>query len=104
MEENILDILLDSTNTDPIDLQDDTGKVVSFEQVAVIPHKGKLYCILKPLDKIDGIADDEAVVFYADESDEDNVTLVAEKNEARAIEVFKEYYKMYEEEQKKSKK
>ena len=49
---DILDVILDENNTEPIILEDDKGNRLSFEQVAVIPYNEKVYVILKPIDKI----------------------------------------------------
>lgn len=94
MEEDIIDILLDEENKDPIVLTDDKGRKLAFEQVAVIPYEQKLYCVLKPLDHIDGVADDEALVFYVDEgeNEDDDPVLRIEDDELKAIDVFMEYY------------
>ena len=94
MEEEIIDILLDEENKDPIVLTDDKGRKLAFEQVAVIPYEQKLYCVLKPLDHIDGVADDEALVFYVDEgeNEDDDPVLRIEDDELKAIDVFMEYY------------
>ena len=94
MEKDIVDILLDEENKDPIVLTDDKGRKLAFEQVAVIPYEQKLYCVLKPLDHIDGVADDEALVFYVDEgeNEDDDPVLRIEDDELKAIDVFMEYY------------
>lgn len=94
MCEDIVDMLLDEENKDPIVLTDDKGRKLAFEQVAVIPYEQKLYCVLKPLDHIDGVADDEALVFYVDEgeSEDDDPVLRIEDDELKAIDVFMEYY------------
>ena len=57
-EVDLLDILLDEDNEDPIKLFDENGKEYKFDQVALIPLDEKLYAILKPIDKIKGVADD----------------------------------------------
>ena len=54
----ILDILLDEDNEDPITLYDENDKPVRFDQVAIIPMDEKLYAILKPIDEMEGVADD----------------------------------------------
>lgn len=46
MEKDIVDILLDEENKDPIVLTDDKGRKLAFEQIAVIPYDQKLYCVL----------------------------------------------------------
>ena len=43
---DILDVLLDENNKEPIVLMDDKGKKLSFEQIAVIPYNNKIYCVL----------------------------------------------------------
>lgn len=105
---DLLDVLLDKDNRDPILLMDEKGKQMSFEQVAVIPYdagKGerKLYVVLKPIDKIEGIADDEAIVFVCDTDKAGNTVLRLEENEEVAIDVFDKYYDLLEEETAKQK-
>jgi uncharacterized protein YrzB (UPF0473 family) len=92
----ILDILLDESNTDPIVLVDTDGKKLAFEQVAVIPYDQKIYCILKPIDEIKDVEDDEAIVFYVDEGNSEDPVLMVETDEMKAIDVFEEYYDMLE--------
>lgn len=98
---DLLDVLLDKDNRDPIVLMDEKERSVSFEQVAIIPYAINdvkvLYVILKPLDKIDGIADDEAVVFLLDQDRNGNTILRVEEDELVAIEVFNKYYDLLEE-------
>ena len=53
-EVNLLDVLLDEDNDDPITVYDENDKPVRFDQVAIIPFKEKLYAILKPIDEMDG--------------------------------------------------
>ncbi len=105
-EENldIIDVLLDEDNKEPIVLVDGNGRRISFEQIAVIPFNNKLYCVLKPIDKIDNIADDEAIVFFVHEEKGKEPVLMVETNEKVAMDVFDEYYNLLDEEEKKSKK
>ena len=105
---DILDVLLDQDNKDPIVLVDEAGKQLTFEQVAVIPYEvrkeKRLYCVLKPLDKIEGIADDEAIVFVVDQDKDGNSVIKVEEDEEVAIAVFDKYYDLLEEAQKEEKK
>ncbi len=105
---DLLDILLDQDNKDPIILMDESGKQLTFEQVAVIPYEvrkeKRLYCVLKPVDHIEGIADDEAIVFLVDTDDDGNSVIRIEEDEEIAIAVFDKYYDLLEEAQKESKK
>ena len=102
-KQDVLDILLDENNADPIVLTDEKGKKFTFEQIAVIPYNEKVYCVLKPVDEIQGIADDEAVVFYVDERPTGSVLMV-ETDEKTAISVFDEYYNLLDEADAKKKK
>ena len=98
---DLLDVLLDQDNKEPIVLMDENGKQMTFEQVAVIPYEvrkeKRLYCVLKPLDKIEGIDDDEAIVFLVDTDDEGNSIIRIEEDEEIAIAVFDKYYDLLEE-------
>lgn len=97
---DLLDILLDSDNRDPIVLMDESGRQIEFEQVAVIPHvvKGnkELFAILKPLDTIEGIGEDEAIVFVVNIDSCGTATLRVESDDLISIEVFNKYYDLLE--------
>lgn len=93
---SILDILLDEENDSPVTLYDENDKELRFEQVAIIPLEEKLFAILKPMDEMEGVADDEAIVFLIQEKDGD-AELVIETDEALAMRVFDEYYKLLDE-------
>ena len=91
---SILDILLDEDNEDPITLYDENDKEIRFDQVAIIPMDEKLYAILKPIDEMEGVADDEAIVFFINENGDGDATLEIETDEPVAMRVFDEYYKL----------
>lgn len=104
MEEykDILDILLDDDNHDNITLYDDKENPVEFEQVAVIPlgtneEDGELYCILKPASKLEGIKDNEAIVFHVVEDEDGVCDLEVELDDKVAEKVFDEFYKLIDE-------
>ena len=102
---DLLDVLLDEKNTAPIYMTDENGRQLKFDQVAVIPYgEEDLYCILKPLTKLEGIADDEAIVFKVEEDKEGNAILRVEENEQIAIAIFDQYYNLIEEAEKSNKK
>ena len=102
---DLLDVLLDEKNTAPIYMYDDKGNQLEFDQVAVIPYgEDDLYCILKPITKIDGVKDDEAIVFLVTEDENGESILKVEDREEVAISVFDQYYNLVEEEAKKKKK
>lgn len=89
-ETSILDILLDEDNKDNITLVDEKGAPYEFEQVAIIPDEGKLYCILHPVTKVEGVADDEAIVFNI--SEEGVISVV--EDEKTMLKVFDKYYEL----------
>lgn len=97
---DLLDVLLDHDNQEPITLKGEDGRVISFEQIAVIPHEvdgeNELFVILKPIDKIEGINDDEAIVFIVDTDDFGNAVLRVEEDDETAVEVFNEFQKLVE--------
>jgi len=93
---DLLDILLNEDDAQTITLTNADGKEITFEQVAVIPKDETLYAILKPVDDMEGVNDDEAIVFRVDESESEPV-LKLEEDEAVAMDVFGEYVKLWEE-------
>ena len=66
-ERSPIELLLDENNSDNIKLFDDKNNEVEFEQVAIVPIDEKIYAILKPAQKMEGVGDDEALVFGIEE-------------------------------------
>ena len=60
---SVIDMLLDPDNESPIVLQNEKGEHVSFDQIAIIPYNDKLYAILKPITPVEGVGENEALVF-----------------------------------------
>lgn len=95
---NAIEQILDENNTDPIVLYNEYGKEIKFEQIALIPLDEGVYVILKPVEPMPGVAEDEALVFAIREEDGEAV-LIVEDRDAVIDEVFKVYYEMLEEAQ-----
>ena len=95
---DILDVLLDGDNHEDIVLMDENGIPMSFEQVATIPlmvqGHPRLFCVLKPLDEIEGIEDDEAAVFAVEIDDDGNGCIKLEEDEGVANTVFDKYLEL----------
>ena len=70
MEENVIDKLFDEDNNDVIILKNERGEEIAFEQIALIPLKEKTYCILKPVKPIEGVGEDEGLVFSIETNEE----------------------------------
>lgn len=86
--------LLDQNNADPIVLYNEEDEAIEFEQIAVIPYKKDIYAILRPTAEMEGIADDEALVFVISEAQQ---TLVVVEDDFIVDAVFREYYALWEE-------
>ena len=74
--QNPIDALFDEDNNDVIILFNERGEEIPFEQVAVIPL-GKTYAILKPLQPMDGLGEDEGLVFAVEVNTETNEEYLA---------------------------
>lgn len=96
---DLLDVLFDENNFDPIVLGDDDGESYNFEQVAIIPMDGETYVILKPMDKMDGVEDDEAFVFKITRAEDGEARLVIVDEDDIGDKVFNEYYRLLDEEE-----
>ena len=99
----IIDVLLDDEITE-ITLIDENGNNVRFYKEAIIPYtvdgEHRIYAILEPIDKVDGVEEGEGLVFrvYTLEVDgEDNIEI---EDDFDVIEgVFEEYNKLFDEEE-----
>ena len=92
-----IDMLLDENNTDNIKLYNEDNQEVEFEQIALVPIEEKTYAILKPVANMEGIAEDEALVFVIDEIDDEDCLVIVE-DDSIVDKVFEEYYTMLKEE------
>ena len=91
MEISEIEKILDENCSDNVVLYDENQKETEFEQVAVIPMNEKVYVILKPVTPINGLNDDEALVFVVEEIDDEDCLVIVD-DEQIVDEVFKEYY------------
>ena len=96
--ENPVDALFDEENTDPIYLYSEKGEMIGFEQIALIPQKASTYAILKPIKPMEGLGEDEGLVFEikADKGGKEYLALVVD--EKIIDDVFDVYDKLCEEE------
>lgn len=96
----LIDILLDAENKDPIELNDQNGRVISFEQLAVIPitdssNKKTIYCILKPIDTAkNGIKEKEYVFRAFPNDDGSDVLLAVEQSFLTKRKVLRKYKRL----------
>ena len=96
---DLYDILMDEDNNEPIVLFDEDGNKVEFEQVAIVPYQEKIYAILKPIDEMEGVSDDEAIPFRLEKNERGETVVVIEESDEIGEKVFEIYYKLLDEEE-----
>lgn len=87
--------LMQNDNEDIVTLLSANGEEVKFVEIAGIAYRGRFYAILQPVELLEGMGDDEALVFEvsraANGTDSFNIVL-----DDRIVDaVFKEYNKLY---------
>ena len=98
--ENPIDKLLDVEDNEPITLYDENDNAVRFEQIALIPYEEKLYAMLKPIDKMEGVAEDEGVIFVFEDNEQTNEQFLKVVNDDKTIDaVFALYLDLINEEE-----
>jgi len=98
--ENPIDKLLDVEDNEPITLYDENDNAVKFEQIALIPYEEKLYAMLKPIDKMEGVGEDEGVIFVFEDNEQTNEQFLKVVNDDKIIDaVFALYLDLVNEEE-----
>lgn len=74
-----------------------TGEEIDFAEIAGIAYKGHFYAILQPIVLLEGMEDDEALVFEVTRAGngDDQFTIVLDDDIIDAV--FAEYEKLYNE-------
>jgi hypothetical protein len=87
----------DKTEHDVITLQAANGDAIDFVEIAGIEHKGEYFAILQPVKLLDGMEEDEALVFrvYRHENGDDNFEIVLDDEIIDAV--FLEYNRILDE-------
>ena len=93
-----IDAIFDENNTDNVVLYNADDEAVEFEQIAIIPLDDKDYAILKPVVPLEGMKEDEGLVFVLDEDEDGEEQLVIVQEEDIINKVFDIYEKLFEEE------
>lgn len=88
---NPIDALYDENNNDAIILLNEKGEEIAFEQIALIPILEKTYVILKPIQPIEGVGEDEGLVFSIESNDEGDEYLALTVDEDIIDMVFNVY-------------
>ena len=84
---------------DIVELTTDDGKKLKFYFVGTIEYKGKNYSAFEPAEAIDGINDDDLVIFELAGDDEETADLLPVEDEGLLDEVFEEFCRALEEDE-----
>ena len=84
----------DSVSEAVIDLEDEEGNVLSFEQVLTFAYKDNFYIALTPTEPNDEIAEDEVVIMRLTE-DGDDIIYDAIESDEELDEVWAEFEHQY---------
>ncbi len=76
-----------------ITLYDDNNNAVDFNEVAVVEYQGDFYALLQPVEPMEGLGDDEAIIFKIVQKDEDTDEFEPVTDESVLDAVFNEYLK-----------
>ena len=91
----------------PVDMEEDSivtltsadGQEIDFVEIAGIALRGNFYAILQPVELLEGMGEDEALVFKVtqDRDGEDHFNI--ELDDEIIGEVFDEYYRLLDEQE-----
>ena len=79
---------------DIITLLSATGEEVDFVEIAGIAHKGNFYAILQPVELLEGMSDDEALVFKVSRGEDGEDKFEIELDDEIIDAVFAEYNRL----------
>ena len=89
----------DCENEGIVELTTDDGKKLKFFFVGSIDYKGKTYSAFEPAEEIDGLSEDDLVIFELSGDDEETAELLPIEDEALLDEVFEEFCRVLEEDE-----
>ncbi len=84
---------------DIVELTTEDGKRLKFYFVGTIEYKGKNYSAFEPAEQIDGIEDDDLIIFELSGDDEETADLLPIEDEKLLDEVFEEFCRILEEDE-----
>ena len=84
---------------DIVELTTEDGKKLKFYFVGTIEYKGKNYSAFEPAEQIDGIEDDDLIIFELAGDDEETADLLPVEDEKLLDEVFEEFCRILEEDE-----
>lgn len=93
-----LEEILDDENEEIITLLNDDNEEVDFYHIATIDYKEDWYIFLQPVEEMEGVSEDEVIIFRLGVDAEGNDSFEPVEDEAVLQAVFTEFEKMMEEE------
>lgn len=84
---------------DIVELSTDDGRKLKFFFVGTIEYKGKIYSAFEPAEEIEGMSEDDLVIFEVAGVDEDDAELLPVEDEGLLEEVFEEFCRVLEEDE-----
>lgn len=93
--ERYVDGLFDENNKENIFIKDNDGKEIEFLQLAVVDYQENYYAVLQPVTPVEGVGEDEVMIFMIDEEQD---CLVYIEDEKTIYGVYGEFMEMLEEE------
>ena len=85
--QKITEVLFNEENNGPVELVDSNGRALKLEQVFAIEMDKRAYCILAPINKVEGLEQGVGLVFKIE-----NEALKLEQERGVVAEVFRHYY------------
>ena len=87
-----------------ITLTSSDGDQVDFLEIAGIPMDGNFYTILKPVEVIEGMTEDDVLVFKVEETENGDSNFSLERDEEVLNKIYQEYLRLLDEIEKDSEK
>lgn len=88
---------MEEDEDDIVTLLSAEGEEIDFVEIAGIAYKGSFYAILQPVELLDGMDDDEALVFKVTRGKDGEDKFEIELDDAVIDAVFAEYNKLLDE-------
>jgi uncharacterized protein YrzB (UPF0473 family) len=89
--------LADEEDDDIVELVDDDGKTLRFAHVATVDYEDNWYVFFAPAEDIDGMTDEEVVIFKLDADEDGGEVFTPIEDEALLQRVYDEYVRRMEE-------
>ena len=84
---------------EPVELITDDGKKLKFYFIGTIEYNGKNYSAFEPAEEIEGMSEDDLVIFELSGDDEETAELLPIEDEAVLDAVFEEFCRVLEEDE-----